>query len=297
MLDDISETAPSLSTNASENSYSRGSEATCLENNVDVSPRDFASTPLSDEELNEITQRQSPVVIRQCVGHWPLVKHAKTSHSALFKYLMTFDAQKVFQAIIAAPEIQGKLFYSQNAHDIDLESMNFERMNGRLKDGLNILEHYQYKQDAPTFYLGAKEISEFFPGLEKENKLTFLKESTQPNIWIGNRLTIRTHNDYYENMACVAAGRRRFTLFPREQAPNLYIGPDKPTPSGRPVSLVDVNQPDYAQFPKFKEAEKHALSVTLEAGDALYIPYGWWHNVESLDPVNILVNYWWREAF
>jgi hypothetical protein len=34
--------------------------------------------------------------------------------------------------------------------------------------------------------------------------------------------------------------------------------------------------------------------TTLEQGDAVYIPYGWWHAVDSLDTLNILVNYWWN---
>ena len=27
-----------------------------------------------------------------------------------------------------------------------------------------------------------------------------------------------------------------------------------------------------------------------------YIPYGWWHHVESLTPFNVLANYWWNDA-
>ena len=34
----------------------------------------------------------------------------------------------------------------------------------------------------------------------------------------------------------------------------------------------------------------------LAPGDALYIPYGWWHGVQSLEPVSALVNYWWSDA-
>ena len=34
----------------------------------------------------------------------------------------------------------------------------------------------------------------------------------------------------------------------------------------------------------------------LEPGDALYIPYYWFHHVESLEPFNVLVNYWWDAA-
>ena len=29
---------------------------------------------------------------------------------------------------------------------------------------------------------------------------------------------------------------------------------------------------------------------------ALYIPALWWHHVESLEPLNALVNYWWKGA-
>ncbi|MEQ1689377.1 MAG: cupin-like domain-containing protein, partial [Sphingopyxis sp.] len=34
----------------------------------------------------------------------------------------------------------------------------------------------------------------------------------------------------------------------------------------------------------------------LEPGDALYVPYQWFHHVEAFDPINILVNYWWDDA-
>jgi hypothetical protein len=57
--------------------------------------------------------------------------------------------------------------------------------------------------------------------------------------------------------------------------------------------MVDPFAPDLERFPRFAEAARHAEVATLEPGDAIYIPYGWWHGVESLDPVSILVNYWW----
>ena len=60
--------------------------------------------------------------------------------------------------------------------------------------------------------------------------------------------------------------------------------------------MVSLHEPDLARFPRFAEALRHALSAELEPGDALYIPYGWWHHVESLTPFNVLVNYWWNTA-
>ena len=53
------------------------------------------------------------------------------------------------------------------------------------------------------------------------------------------------------------------------------------------LSVVKLNEP---------EAWSHALQAELEPGDALYIPYAWWHGVEALEPISILVNYWWNEA-
>ena len=57
--------------------------------------------------------------------------------------------------------------------------------------------------------------------------------------------------------------------------------------------MVDLAAPDLERFPRFAAAWQEAEQGTLEPGDAIYIPYGWWHGVESLEPVSILVNYWW----
>ena len=94
----------------------------------------------------------------------------------------------------------------------------------------------------------------------------------------------------------MVAGRRRFTLFAPEEIGNLYVGPLDFTPAGQAISLVDFASPDVVRFPRFADALERAQVVELEAGDAVFIPSLWWHHVESLDPFNALVNYWWRQA-
>jgi Cupin-like domain len=94
----------------------------------------------------------------------------------------------------------------------------------------------------------------------------------------------------------VVAGRRRFTLFPPDQLPNLYMGPLEFTLSGTPCSMVSLEEPDLVRYPRFEKALKAAQSAVLEPGDAIFIPYSWWHHVESLEPFNALVNYWWNDA-
>jgi hypothetical protein len=90
----------------------------------------------------------------------------------------------------------------------------------------------------------------------------------------------------------VVAGRRRFTLYPPAAIGDLYIGPIDHTLSGQPVSMA-AGVPGDEAYPRFAAAQASAILVDLEPGDALYLPKLWWHQVEALDPVNILVNYWW----
>ena len=116
----------------------------------------------------------------------------------------------------------------------------------------------------------------------------------QPRLWLGNAITTPTHLDEWHNIGCVVSGRRRFTLFPPEQVANLYIGPLDFAPTGAPMSLVRLEAPDFARFPRFRSALAAAVTAELGPGDALFIPALWWHHVESLEPFNLLVNYWWH---
>lgn len=113
---------------------------------------------------------------------------------------------------------------------------------------------------------------------------------------MGNRSRIAAHFDNTDNVACVVAGERTFTIFPPDQWENLYIGPLEFNPAGQPISLVDFKEPDFKRFPKFKTALENAYEANLKPGDAIYIPSMWWHHVEALAAFNLLQNYWWRNA-
>lgn len=85
-------------------------------------------------------------------------------------------------------------------------------------------------------------------------------------------------------------------MFPPDQVTNLYVGPLDFTPAGPPASMVDVANPDLAEFPKFGEALAAAKVVELGPGDGIFIPALWWHHVEGLSDFNALVNYWWQQS-
>ena len=116
------------------------------------------------------------------------------------------------------------------------------------------------------------------------------------SLWVGNRGVTATHYDLPQNIAVCVHGRRRFTVFSPDQLDNLYIGPLDRTLAGQPVSLVSLHDPDLEQYPKFADALASAQTTILDPGDAIYLPSMWFHNVESLDWLGVLVNFWWRDA-
>ncbi len=256
-------------------------------------------TPIPERERvdlavfrDEIVTGYAPVVLRGLVRDWPLVAAAGPSAEAACDYLLGFDRGGAAEAFVGPPEIAGRFFYNP-----DMRGFNFERRRGSLADLLRYLLALQDKERVPAVYAGAVETDRALPGLGDANPMPLLAGlGAEPRIWIGNRSSISTHFDVSDNIACVAAGRRRFTLFPPDQVHNLYVGPFDHTMAGQPASMVDLNAPDFARFPRFREALGAALTAELEPGDAIYIPALWWHQVEALSPFNLLVNYWWADS-
>ncbi|MGQ3051266.1 MAG: cupin-like domain-containing protein [Roseateles sp.] len=236
----------------------------------------------------DVLRSTEPVLLRGLVRHWPLVQAARRSNADFCDYLRAFGPQTRLALWRGAPQINGRFFY-----DADFTGFNFERQVNAF--GALLDELLAGSPDA--LYLGSTELDTAFPGLRQQNDLPVLARfDPLVSLWLGNRTQVAPHFDLPDNIACVVAGRRRFTLFPPEQVANLYVGPLDLTPAGQPISLVDVTQPDLARFPRYAQALERALVFELQPGDALYIPSQWWHGVHSLEPINALVNFWWRQS-
>jgi len=137
-------------------------------------------------------------------------------------------------------------------------------------------------------------IADCLPGLLDDHAIPFIGKAIQPRIWIGNQVTTPAHFDEYHNIACVACGVRRFTLFAPEQVRNLYVGPLDFAPTGAAIGMARLDRPEDPRYPRLKDALAEAQVAELHPGDAIYIPPMWWHHVESLKQINALVNYWWK---
>lgn len=108
-------------------------------------------------------------------------------------------------------------------------------------------------------------------------------EPTRMGLWIGPAGThTPLHHDGDDSMFGQVYGRKRFRLAPPESIPLLdrsrgvysYWDPSEDLPPDAPEAMIEL---------------------TLEAGELLFIPAGWWHQVDALTPsisVSILELAW-----
>jgi Family of unknown function (DUF6065)/Cupin-like domain len=97
-------------------------------------------------------------------------------------------------------------------------------------------------------------------------------------IWIGPEGTFTPlHHDLTNNLLVQLVGRKRVILASPFETPKLYNRLHVFSEVG---NVADPNL-DLSAWPRVKELR--TLDVVLEPGEALFIPIGWWHQVEALD--------------
>jgi len=160
----------------------------------------------------------------------------------------------------------------------------------RFGDYLDVLE----QGERPDCYL-IEPGSGWIPELSNDVRMPeYLRKAPWRNtrFWLSAANTSGPlHRDLAENIFVQIAGRKRFFLYPPSYAPWLYSNPFR---SALPnYSRFDPEKPDYDRFPLGRAVRP--IEVILQAGDALYLPSRWWHQVRSLD-VSTSFNFWWADG-
>ena len=236
-----------------------------------------------------LLEARRPAILRGAAKDWPFVREASKSDEAAVAYLERFYNGVPVSTVVAPPSAHGRLFYEEGS-----KALNYREAPQQLSNVLKGLLQQKDADEPLGIAMQAISAAECLPGLEEENPNPLVPAGTPARVWIGNRVTVAPHFDVADNLAFVMAGRRRFILFPPEQTPNLYPGPMDATPANVPISMVSLDEPELDRFPRYRQAMEAAVVAELEPGDAVYIPYMWWHGVQSLGPINVLMNYWWN---
>ncbi|KAK6191959.1 hypothetical protein SNE40_003525 [Patella caerulea] len=168
-------------------------------------------------------------------------------------------------------------------------------------------------------YLEYSSIREYFPELENDiEEMSFIQgllNLNHLNIWLSDGNTLgKTHFDPYDNFLCQISGKKEVILFDPHDNSRLYEAhipeailsynkeekifkrKELAESTSLVMSPVDILKPDFKRFPKFADA--YPLNCTIDAGDVLFIPAFWWHEVQSYpsksEHRNLAVNFWYE---
>jgi lysine-specific demethylase 8 len=144
-----------------------------------------------------------------------------------------------------------------------------------------------------TSYLSTFHLFKKFPFLEKDiiiNEIKKISIIRHLLAWIGPANSITGfHVDWSNNINVQIAGEKMFYLVSPKFNKNMYISNRFERISN--TSMIDIKKYDDQKYPLLKNAE--IISFVLEPSDAIFIPRGWWHYVESKKPsINVSIHYW-----
>ncbi|PWT88609.1 MAG: hypothetical protein C5B54_10350 [Acidobacteria bacterium] len=228
--------------------------------------RDSIKKTLSaDDFYRQYFWRNTPVVLQNLMTDWP----------ALNKWTFDFFSQRYGNEII---EIT-----SERESDPRFEA-NVDQHRSRIRMRDYIRRIQQCVDATNDFYLVAKNglmANEAFRGLLDDIRYPagFLDPATansrNMSLWFGPAGTVTPlHHDGSNILLAQVSGRKLIKLISPFFLDYLYN-------EQACFSEVDLEHMDYERFPLMRKVE--VLTTTLEAGEAIFIPVGWWHWVKALE--------------
>ena len=179
---------------------------------------------------------------------------------------------------------------------IDSQPMPFSRYAEQLRDR-TAQEQDLYLAKYP---LKGTPLSHDEPLQQVGRRLGLTKPTSDVGLWVGPTDHVEAlHYDPVDVLLMQLHGTKKVVLFPPDQTANLYPFPlSVHLRHGLKLrswcSQLYPERPDLESFPRFKEALQHRYEVTLNPGEVLYLPVGWWHEVTTIgDEMICSVNQTW----
>lgn len=229
------------------------------------------SCPSLEEFSTFFKDQTEPVIITNAISHWP----ALTTNKWSINYI---KAKAGFRTVPI--EIGSK--YTEESWSQKLMTIN------------EFIDKFVVNSASQTGYLAQHQLFDQIPELRNDISIPDYcclgnSEDVDINAWFGPKGTVSPlHHDPKHNFLAQVVGSKFIRLYSPTETVKLY---PHDTFLLENTSQVDVENPDYTQFPDFKQAEY--TEGILRPGDMLYIPPKHWHFVKSLS-VSFSVSFWWE---
>ncbi|KAJ7047368.1 Clavaminate synthase-like protein [Mycena alexandri] len=275
---------------------------------------DVLDEPPTALEFSRLAHISRPVLIRgmqtPSVRLWDDEYLAATMGKAKISVAVTPNGRA--DAVTRAPD--GKLYFVEP----HVEQMSISDLFSKLsRENDDSDVYYLQSQNgnvySSRFFEGTGDPSEFealradIPGEISWCSEAFGRPPDAVNLWIGSHKSVTSiHSDPYENIYTVVRGSKQFTLLPPSEGSCLQErmyphgtwtrqGTETgltltPSTNASPIRWSSVIDPD---IPGNLPPDAHPICITLEPGETLYLPPGWWHHVRQ--GANTIALNWWYD--
>lgn len=220
-------------------------------------------SPSKEEFFHEYWTRNRPVVIQGIADNWP----ARTKWT--FDYLKQnfADAEIEIQA-----DRESDQYYEINsvAHRKKVQLGDFVDMIVNSTSSNNFYMTANNHAIANTKLRALLDDTGDMPAYaSKPERVGFW------HLWVGPKGTkTPLHHDENGLLHLQLKGRKTWKFISPLDAPNIYH-------RVAVFSNVDIYNLDFEKYPAMQNVK--ILEVTVEEGEAMFLPQGWWHAVEALD--------------
>ena len=232
----------------------------------------FEAALIAPEALHEqFVLHNRPAVLR-ALQDWRPLTHWNDAHIRALCGERTIDVRVADSARqFGDPKRQGMYTHASLSLDSFIEAL--EAAEARGQPAPYYAAQLSLRRDLPELFADTR------PEPAHLHALGALWRGS-PHLYIGGSSQTPLHFDAFDNLLCVVRGRKRLLLWPPGCAELLYPGGG----GSALFSQADVFAPDLEAFPLLERALPLALHADLGPGDALYLPCGWWHAVQSRPP-------------
>ncbi|XP_042988135.1 uncharacterized protein LOC122315900 isoform X3 [Carya illinoinensis] len=270
----------------------------------------FENLPSSIEFESLAESRNVPAVFTGCIKDWKALAKWNPSNGGL-DYLQVSSSSVLLIEWVGSCTVEAMLTRSAPVFYGDLRS--HERVPLPFSTFLDYCKQRKQNTDCGTDGKPKDDASEQIylaqvPIMNADNEervqLESLREDIEVpvflerrvfasiNLWMNSaKSRSSTHYDPHHNLLCIVAGSKQVILWPPSASPMLYPKPIYGEASNH--SSVALENPDFSIYPRAKCSIEYSQRVVLQAGDALFIPEGWFHQVDS-DDLTIAINFWWQ---
>ncbi|KAK9464261.1 hypothetical protein V1512DRAFT_268733 [Lipomyces arxii] len=239
--------------------------------------------------INDFVKKRVPCVLKSAFTYLPAISRWMQNESSQpsqlnMKYFLSLIESSGTDPYVDVEAGRFKPVKSTiNGHDGDDE---FVRTRIPLSLFLKMSSMKVGPPEYSNLYLAQTSLLESLPGLENDmmplpSYLPSARHIYGCSTWIGQNTFTPRHFDPNDNLYIMIGGKKKIRLW----KPDEVEGNQK-----RRGGLGNDN---------FSEAGPSDIvydQVELEAGDGLYIPEKWWHEVSSIgEDVTASVNWWFRE--